>query len=143
MTYTIEAVQFETVIVPPNYKDRMIDHARMRFPNECCGVLGGRKNIITSVYPITNDMDSPQGYKANEKELFEAVRKMRAKGEEMIGLYHSHPHGDGDPSPRDKEQNLYPDHFYFIISFPETMDEPLMRCFVMTEDKHFHPIEMV
>ena len=138
----METCLFDCVIVAPSFSQRMFDQALKEFPLECCGVLGGRKNVISSVYPISNDLRSSDNFKANESELFEVIRKMRKKGEEFIGIYHSHPYSNGEPSSSDCEQNLYPGHFYFIISFPRK-DDPQLLCYVMSEDRTYSKIEMV
>lgn len=44
------------------------------------------------------------------------MREMRADGLELLGIYHSHPNGKNEPSPRDIELAYYPDAAYFIIS---------------------------
>ncbi len=49
-------------------------------------------------------------------ELFQLMREIRAAGLEMLGIYHSHPNGKNEPSPRDIAWAYYPDVAYFIIS---------------------------
>ena len=44
------------------------------------------------------------------------MREIRAPGLEMLGIYHSHPNGKNEPSPRDIAWAYYPDMAYFIIS---------------------------
>ena len=133
---------FESVVVAPSFSQQMIDHALKEFPLECCGVLGGRKNVISSVYPITNELKSPSAFRAGESELFKAVRTMRQNGEDFIGIYHSHPHSFNEPSEADCEENLYPGHFYFIISFPEKK-EPLVQCYLIPQNRIVTQIEIV
>jgi [CysO sulfur-carrier protein]-S-L-cysteine hydrolase len=87
-------------------------------------------------------MASVDAYKANEKELFDAIRKMREKGEEMVGLYHSHTGDQPEPSDRDKELNYFPNHFYFIISIPPE-GEPNLHCYTMSEEGVFSPITII
>ncbi|MFB3786374.1 MAG: M67 family metallopeptidase [bacterium] len=131
----------DSVVIAPSFLERMISHAQSTFPVECCGVLGGKKSVVTSVYPLTNDLASPTQYFANPREMFQAARKMREKSENMIGIYHSHPQGPSTPSVTDQEQNYYPGLFYFIISLAEP--EPVVRCFTMSEQGIFSPIQIV
>ena len=44
------------------------------------------------------------------------MREIRAAGLELLGIYHSHPNGKNEPSPRDIAWAYYPDAAYFIIS---------------------------
>ena len=52
---------------------------------------------------------APRSYSAS-------IREIRAAGLELLGIYHSHPNGDNQPSPRDVERAYYPDAAYFILS---------------------------
>ena len=99
----------------------MCAHARARVPEECCGLLGGAGNVAASVYPLRNVAPRPEvAYEAAPEELFEAQRRMRARGETLVGVYHSHPRSD-DPAPSRTDVRLafYPEAFYFIIGFGE------------------------
>lgn len=44
------------------------------------------------------------------------MREMRAAGLQLLGIYHSHPNGKNEPSPRDIDEAYYSDAAYFIIS---------------------------
>ncbi len=131
----------ESVVVPPTFVQKMVDQAQAAAPNECCGVLGGKGSVATSVYPVENDLSAPDRFNGNPKALFNAVRKMRTINEEMIGVYHSHPTSPPVPSKRDRDENHYPGLFYFIVSLAS--DEPEVRCYVMTEDGDFEPVSMI
>ncbi len=131
----------ESVVIPPTFLERMIESARGAIPNECCGIVGGKGSVITSVHPLTNDLASPDGFFTNPKELFKAVKRMRKTGEEMVGIFHSHPQGSATPSQKDSDENLYPGLYYFIISF--NGDEAIVRCFVMSENKEFKSVTII
>ncbi|MBI1390949.1 MAG: hypothetical protein GC154_21165 [bacterium] len=138
----IQAVNVpESVVVPPSFLQKMIDYAQEALPNECCGLLGGRGRVVTSVYPVRNDLCSPEGFFGNPKEMFCAVRKMRANHEDMIGIFHSHPASAPEPSPRDEEENAHPGLFYFIVSLRDA--EPCVRCYVKTDDSGFVSVSIV
>lgn len=111
---------------------QMIDHALQDHPNECCGVLGGKESRVETLYPMQNDKASPTRYWGNPKDLFDAVKQMRACGEEMTGIYHSHPTSIAYPSETDIAENGYPGLYYFIVSLMD--DEPDVRCFQLPED---------
>lgn len=99
--------------------DEMFGHARASAPAECCGLVGGRGASALSVYPLRNvAVDAAVGYEAAPEELFAAQRLMRARGERLLAIYHSHPRSeDPRPSASDVRLAFYPEAVYFIIGF--------------------------
>ena len=96
---------------------RVADHASRDPQVECCGLLAGREGIITRAYPAENVSANPAtAYEIAPREIFDLMREMRAAGLDLLGIYHSHPNGKNEPSPRDIESAYYPDAAYFIIS---------------------------
>jgi len=61
------------------------------------------------------------------------MREIRAAGLEFLGIYHSHPNGKNEPSPRDIAWAYYPDVLYFIISPFPGAPHPV-RAFSIRED---------
>jgi proteasome lid subunit RPN8/RPN11 len=97
--------------------DGILNHARTNPEEECCGLLAGRDRAILHMFPARNVADCPAvAYEIAPKELFRIMREVRAAGLELLGIYHSHPSGDNQPSSRDVERAYYPDAAYFIIS---------------------------
>ena len=96
---------------------RLIEHAEKEPRKECCGLLAGGSGVITRVFAVTNAAADPaKSYEIAPKELFPLMRELRAAGLEMMGIYHSHPNGNNEPSPLDIERSYYPDAAYFILS---------------------------
>ncbi len=83
---------------------------------ECCGVLAGRDEIITLIFPATNALASAIAYEIAPPELFRVMKEIRAADLHMMGIYHSHPAGENRPSRSDVERAFYPDTPYFILS---------------------------
>ena len=112
----------------------MFAHARSCAPEECCGLLGGEGDGAASVYPLRNVAPRPEvAYEAAPEGLFEAQRRMRARGETLVGVYHSHPRSaEPAPSRTDVRLAFYPDAFYFIIGFGEG-GECVLRAFRISE----------
>jgi proteasome lid subunit RPN8/RPN11 len=112
----------------------MFAHARGCAPEECCGLLGGEGDSAANVYPLRNVAPRPEvAYEAAPEELFEAQRRMRARGETLAGVYHSHPRSkDPEPSRTDVRLAFYPDAFYFIIGFDDA-GECVLRAFRISE----------
>ncbi len=114
--------------------EQMLAHARGAAPEECCGLLGGRGPAALSVYPLRNvAADALTAYEAAPEELFAAQRRMRAAGEELVGIYHSHPRAyDPVPSAADVKLAFYPSAVYFIIGF-DGEGRGVLRAFRISE----------
>jgi proteasome lid subunit RPN8/RPN11 len=112
----------------------MFEHARKVAPEECCGLLGGREGSAESAYALRNIAgDAEVAYEAAPEELFEAQRRMRSRGESLLGIYHSHPRSE-DPAPSASDVRLafYPSAVYFIIGF-DAAGGCVLRAFRISE----------
>jgi proteasome lid subunit RPN8/RPN11 len=86
------------VKIPQSALDELRRHGEETYPYECCGVLLGSmdEDGVRSVSAIarcgnTRD-DSPRNrYHIDPKELVRIQREGRARGQDIIGFYHSHP----------------------------------------------------
>ncbi len=112
--------------------DRLLADARANPNIECCGLLAGREEVISAILPAKNTLQSPKAYEIAPQELFELFRRIRSAGLEHLGIYHSHPNGENDPSPLDIERSFYPDTAYLIISMRPAVSRPI-RAFRIVE----------
>ncbi|MGB9245600.1 MAG: M67 family metallopeptidase [Candidatus Acidiferrales bacterium] len=104
----------------------ILNHARGNPEEECCGLLVGRHGAIAQAFPAKNVAKQPAtAYEIAPKELFRIMREIRAAGLELLGIYHSHPQGDNQPSLRDVERAYYPGAAYFILSPRADAPEPI------------------
>lgn len=78
--------------------DAIRAHGEETYPHECCGVLLGQlqddgTRIVSSTARCGNTrVDSPHNrYNIDPKELIRIQREGRARGEDIVGFYHSHP----------------------------------------------------
>jgi proteasome lid subunit RPN8/RPN11 len=78
--------------------DAIRRHGEETYPHECCGVLLGQMDedgvrVVSSTARCGNTRDdSPHNrYNIDPKELVRIQREGRARGEDIIGFYHSHP----------------------------------------------------
>jgi proteasome lid subunit RPN8/RPN11 len=96
----------------------MFAHARESRPAECCGLLGcDAERIGATVYRLRNIAPDPcVAYDGDPQDLCEAQRLMRARGEQLLGIYHSHPR-ETVPAPSETDVRLayHPSAVYFII----------------------------
>ena len=111
----------------------MFAHARELSPAECCGLIGGSKKKARTVYRLRNvARNMLVGYEAAPEELFAAQRRMRERGEELLGIYHSHPRSS-EPVPSETDVRLayYPSAIYFIIGLGSNNET--LRAFRISE----------
>jgi [CysO sulfur-carrier protein]-S-L-cysteine hydrolase len=125
----------ETFKISREAFDEIRAHARAARPRECCGLAGGgAAGVARAIYRLTNVARDPlTAYEAAPRELFEAQRAMRARGEELVAIYHSHPRSN-DPSPSERDVRLayYPQAVHLIVGFTQCGEE-IVRAFRLYE----------
>ncbi len=113
--------------------EEMINHVAAYAPEEACGLVGGRGGRAARLYPIENIMHSPVAYEMAPRQQVRAMLDMEAAGEDLLAIYHSHPHGPARPSLTDRRQAYYPDTAYIIISLGDP-EGPSLRAFMLQDD---------
>jgi len=108
--------------------NRMLAQAHAEAPNECCGLLLGRGDVVEDVFPGRNIHMSPRTYEMDPQDQLRAFRLMDERGWDLVGIYHSHPATEAYPSRTDRAKALYPDARYIIISLADP-DRPQIRAF--------------
>lgn len=107
----------------------IIDHARREFPNECCGLLGGRDGRVERVFPMINVEASPLNFRMDPKQLYQVLCvEMEQLGLEHVGIYHSHTHSPAYPSRTDVRNSHYPEQSFVIVSLADP-ERPVIRSF--------------
>jgi proteasome lid subunit RPN8/RPN11 len=128
------------LIVPSHLLDEIIKHCKEEYPNEACGILAGKDGIVHKVYKMKNIEQSAFSYMMEPGEQFIVMKKMRENSLEMTAIYHSHPHADVYPSPRDINMAFYQDSFYMIVSLIHEV--PLIKVFEI-KDNMFKEVDML
>ena len=111
----------EPLRVPHELYQAMIEHSRADAPMECCGVLGGRGRVASTIHRFRNAAASPTRFEADPADVIRAVQELRARGEEFVAIYHSHPQWRAIPSKTDLARNGYGDLPQIIVGL---LDEP-------------------
>ncbi|HEY3487932.1 MAG TPA: M67 family metallopeptidase [Gammaproteobacteria bacterium] len=84
---------------------------------EICGVIGGNDKKPQTVYPVANLATDPaHKFAMDPQEQIAAFKTMRAKGESLFAIYHSHPQSPPVPSIQDVENLGYAEALQLIIS---------------------------
>ncbi len=115
--------------------DLIIAQARAEAPNECCGMLGGRGEVVEEVFPGRNKDQSPRTYLMDPEDQLRAFRAIDERGWDLVGIYHSHPQTEAAPSRTDRERALdqtgtplFPETRYMIVSLRDAA-HPQVRAF--------------
>jgi proteasome lid subunit RPN8/RPN11 len=99
----------------------MVRHAEHNYPNECCGVMLGStvdgRKLVTSAMPLENAFTGEQGahYELRPEDLLTADKLARARGLDLIGIFHSHPDCDAYFSETDLK-NSCPWYSFVVLS---------------------------
>ena len=105
------------MILPERLRRQMFEHALSDSSHEICGLLGGDRERLTSYYPVKNIAADPaRRYLMDPAEQIDALKKMRAQGESLAAIFHSHTDAPAHPSRADLDMAYYPDTCYLILS---------------------------
>src|SRR5260221_935361 len=107
-----------TVKLPQTVIAEMLAHAREESPNECCGLLIGRRGAVESAVRARNLDAGPTRYLIDPADHFAAMKAARVQGLQVIGAYHSHPASAPTPSPSDVEEATGGSDFLYVIVSP-------------------------
>lgn len=114
-----------------NIYEQMVLAAKKAYPNECCGILAGKKSeqSETEVTEIREAENQFQGQKAvhfkiDPLYLYHLEQELETRGLEIVGIYHSHPDCPAILSKEDEEY-MVPGLEYVIMSVQngEVVDE--------------------
>ncbi|MGH2981168.1 MAG: Mov34/MPN/PAD-1 family protein [Solirubrobacterales bacterium] len=114
--------------------DEIVAHAREEAPNECCGMIGGSSATAANLYRSINAEASPLRYSLDAQDQFRIMQEIERRGEELVGIYHSHTASAAYPSQTDVNLAAYPDAIYVIVSLQDG-DSPDVRGFWIRDGK--------
>lgn len=121
----------QPVRLPAAVHAAIVSHARAGKPEEVCGVVRGRGLAAYEAIPGRNiASERIENYEVDPQTLLRQF-DFEDRGEEMMGIYHSHPVSVAYPSATDGWNAHYPECIYFICSL-EHDDAPVIRAFRMT-----------
>lgn len=120
------------LILPRSLLDDMLAHVSGLWPEEACGLVGGREGRAARLYPVENARHSPVAFEMEPLQQIKAMLAMEAEGLELIAIYHSHPDGPARPSATDVANAYYPDAVQLIISLADRA-RPSVRAFTIID----------
>ena len=109
--------------------EQIVDHARRDAPDECCGVVGVRDGVATSVHPLENLAHSPLKFEVGA-DLVAAMGAIEDRGDELGAIYHSHTRTEPAPSQTDVNFSVnWPGVEWLIVGLAG--EEPDVRSFLI------------
>jgi proteasome lid subunit RPN8/RPN11 len=129
----------DAIELPESLRRRMLDYALASPGEEVCGLIGGSGWRLRSWYPVPNAApDRARRYLMSPEDQIDALRRIRDAGEELLGIFHSHPDAPAEPSAVDREMAAYPGVIYFIVSLQGDPDLQAWRF----DDPGFSRLEL-
>lgn len=119
--------------LPRPLSQQMLRHLLSVYPEEGCGLVSGRAGQATQVIPIENILHSRTAYEMDPLPQVKAMLAMEERGEALLAIYHSHPHGPPWPSVTDVQQSYYPETVYLIISLADQASPQIRGFYILDE----------
>jgi proteasome lid subunit RPN8/RPN11 len=103
--------------LPRPLVNQLLHLAQTHPREEVCGLISGAAGELRHCYPVANvAADRQHRFALDPQGQIAALRAMRAAGEELAAIFHSHPDAPPLPSARDLAESEYPDVLYLIVS---------------------------
>ena len=83
---------------------------------EICGALLGTQGVVTEALPLDNEsLAREHSFYIPARVVLHLEREAEARGQMLLGFYHSHPDGDAVPSGLDLQEAV-PGYIYVIAA---------------------------
>ena len=117
----------------------VLGHCLDGFPDEACGLFSGPfapdhgggprgpTGVVSEVHPCRNADASARTYTVDSRDLLRAMRAAEERGDDIVGVWHSHTHTDAYPSATDVRQAVDGAWIYAIVSLK--FGEPALRAY--------------
>ncbi|MBV9690486.1 MAG: M67 family metallopeptidase [Ktedonobacteraceae bacterium] len=117
--------------IPETIYAAMVAHVSAGYPNEACGALGSKDNFVVKHYPTANAAQHPDDFsEIAPQDLLRISYDIDEYNGQTI-YYHSHPHSEAYPSPRDIEWAKRSGYLYLIFSHQHYPEPPYARVFAI------------
>lgn len=117
---TLPGLDLAVILIPGELYDDIIKRALQSPDIEICGILAGNydecRSIVQSIFPTENVAGDPTvSFEIDPREQLTVFDTIDSQGIDIVGFFHSHPHGSPHPSDRDVREAAWPNHSYLII----------------------------
>jgi len=118
--------------IPQPLRAAILIHLRAGAPNEACGILAGKGDVVSQVFTAPNADNSPSTYSIAPAELLRILNALDSAGLDLLASFHSHLASRAYPSPTDVYNAGWPDLRYVIVSL--ATQPPEMRVYRIEND---------
>jgi [CysO sulfur-carrier protein]-S-L-cysteine hydrolase len=120
--------------IPASLYEEMVAHVSAGYPNETCGALGSKGDLVVKNYPTANAAEHPDDFsEIGSQDLLRILYDIDEYDGDMI-YYHSHPKSEAYPSARDIDWAKRSSYLYLIFSHQYYPKPPYARIFKITPD---------
>lgn len=107
----------KTLMLPRPLVNQLLTQSQQDAEHEICGLIARRADGTLVCYPVENDANpSTTRFNMAPEAQLAAMRQMHEQNEQLLAIYHSHPHAPAYPSVEDLRQHEYPGALRLIIS---------------------------
>jgi proteasome lid subunit RPN8/RPN11 len=117
--------------IPETIYAAMVAHVSAGYPNEACGALGSKNDLVVKHYPTANAAQHPDDFSEIAPQDLLRISYDIDEYDGQTIYYHSHPHSEAYPSPRDIEWAKRSGYLYLIFSHQHYPQPPYARVFVI------------
>ena len=146
-----------SLVLPPDLRQELVQHALAENPDEACGILAGRiqgeRMVVERVMRVQNTADSvapDQGvfrdresgqpaagrkavhYYMDPKDQLRVYNEIDDLGLDVVGYYHSHTHTEARPSPTDIRLATDLSGIYVLVGL-EDPEHPSVRAWSISK----------
>lgn len=137
-----EAQLPEALTLEAAARQALLQHMLCVPEQEACGLLSGTDHIARHFYPVANVAARPaERYDMDPAQLIGAMRRMRARGEQLQAIVHSHPRAAAEPSETDIAEASYPEVVYLIVSLLDPQ-QPVLRGYRLRPECAPRPVAL-
>jgi proteasome lid subunit RPN8/RPN11 len=97
-------------------KKRLLAESKEAFPCEYSALLVGKEATVTGHIPMPSSTSSRDSFQWEGEALFRAMREIRQRELQWLGVLHTHPRSPAVPSSADRAGWHYPELSYWILS---------------------------
>ncbi len=125
--------------------DAIRTHGQATYPEECCGFLLGHAtpggNRVRALHRVPNRHadNRTRRFVITPEDFRAADRDARARGFDIVGIYHSHPDHPARPSATDLAEATFPGYTYVIVSVLQGVAAALTAWSLAPDRTRFDP----
>jgi proteasome lid subunit RPN8/RPN11 len=122
--------------IPRKVLAEIILHSLSEDPDECCGILLGKGDQVSSSRPVENTHPNKVSrYSMDPLAIMKLQKEADEGGDQFVAIYHSHTYTQGYPSETDVNNAVesgWTDPYYVLVSLVEKT-RPVVRAYRITE----------